>query len=238
MDEIWEEAGGYSPRRADKREAQELSEIHRRLGYQDRRRIAHVVHNEQALPEVPLLQANPCAAQHHPLHAIRVRRRHLVPHEPAVADPDQARPPYPERVHRRYDAVRLERFGPLRSSRERSAEEKEVRDVYVEAGEERTEEGIPLPSGFGAESMDKNDGGLPWVREAGDPALDGGFAAMDIDGGAPQPGGGERTAVPPVPGGGVAETPRHRRRQRGRPWLARERQTGGYRWRRSPGSSV
>lgn len=215
VDEIGEEAGRHGHGRPDEGQPNQPPQPRRRLRHKNARRLVQVLHREEALLQIPLLQADPGAADHQLLHLLRRLRGHAVGHEAAVADPRHAGPAHAEGVHEAGDAASLERDGAVGEGREGGAEEEEIGDVDVEAGsEEGPEQVAPLPGRVGAEAVEENHGGPRRVGLRRHPAMQG-RAVAEIGGGRLQASGREGAPVGPVAELGEAEPDaRHGRESR------------------------
>lgn len=62
------------------------------------------------------------------------------------------------------------------------SEEDQVRNVEVEVGEERGDEGVPLPHGIGPEAVDEEEVWFGWSGGFRDPDVDDG-AIAEVGGG-------------------------------------------------------
>ncbi|GER30062.1 pentafunctional AROM polypeptide [Striga asiatica] len=217
IDVIGEEAGGDSLDWSDEREAHQLPQLCRRLRHQYVGRLVHVSHLEQPLPQVPLLQAHPRAAQHHLLHRLREIRRQAVGHEPPVADPHHARPCHPVRRHQPHHAPRLEALAPVGQRGRGLPEEDQIRHVDVEPRHQVTEELAVLPHRVRPESVDQKEVGLRRLVRFGDPAVHHGAAVVQIRLHGSETRVGEEAPVEEIGGAGEAQAPRHfSRRERRR----------------------
>lgn len=174
IDVIREEARWDHLHRPNKRELHQFPQFLRRLRHQNTRHLVQIRHLKETLPKILLLQAHPGATEHHLLHRLGELRRHAVTHESAVADPHQAHPVHPVRLHEAHHALRLESLAPLGAVGGRIAEEEQVRDVDVEARHHVAEQFAVLPHGVGAEAVDEDEVGLGLLVRFGDPAVHGG----------------------------------------------------------------
>jgi hypothetical protein len=124
------------------------------------RLLREVLDGEEPRRQVGLLEAHPSRNEHDPIHRGWECVSEVVGDEPTVADPDDGVPlrRAGERSHGRGDAGGLVCRGAVCGVGGGSAEEDEVRGVGREAGgDERAEEGGPLPSGPGAEAVEEED---------------------------------------------------------------------------------
>jgi hypothetical protein len=159
-DVVPDEAGRHEPRRSAESEAHQLPQILGLLRQQETGRLRDVLDGEEPRRQVGLLEAQSSRNEHEPIHRGRECVREVVGDEPTVADPDDGVPLRcaEERSHGRGDAGGLVCRGAVCGGGGGSAEEDEVRDVGREAGgEERAEEGGPLPGGAGAEAVEEED---------------------------------------------------------------------------------
>lgn len=137
-------------------EPHEPPEILRPLRQQQAGSLGDVLDSEEPRCQVCVLEAHSRRDEHEPLHRRRERVGEVVRDEPAVANADDGVPLRcrGERRHGRGDAGGLVGRGAVGRGGGGGAEEDEVRDVGGQAGgEERAEEGGPLPGGVRAESV-------------------------------------------------------------------------------------